>query len=134
MNIFFDENSQKLIIDAKKEMKYLKHPYVGSEHLFLAILNNRKLEITRCLNSYGIFYDSFKNKLVDSVGVGKKANSWYLFTPLLKDVINNAVYYSSDGKVSPKELLISLLKQGEGIANRILLSLNIDIIELCNKF
>ena len=38
MNLFFDEDSQKILVDAKKEMYNLKHPYVGSEHLLLAIL------------------------------------------------------------------------------------------------
>lgn len=134
MKLLIDDESQRLIINAKKEMFNLKHPYVGSEHLFLAILNDSNLEITKSLNSYGIFYESFKNKLIDSVGVGKKNSNWFLFTPLLKNIINNAINYSVDGNVSPRELLISLLKQGDGIANRILLSSNIDIFELCSKF
>ena len=52
MNLLFDEDSQKLIIMAKKEMFNLKHPYVGSEHLLLAILSYDKLEITKILNNY----------------------------------------------------------------------------------
>lgn len=134
MKTLIDDESQRLIINAKEEMFNLKHPYVGSEHLFLAILNNSNLEITKSLNSYGISYESFKNKLIDSVGVGKKTSNWFLFTPLFKNIINNAINYSVDGNVSPREILISLLKQGDGIANRILLSSNIDIFELCSKF
>ena len=49
MNLFFDEDSQKILVDAKKEMYNLKHPYVGSEHLLLAILKNKDLEITKFL-------------------------------------------------------------------------------------
>ena len=40
MNLFFSEDSQKIIINAKKEMYELKHPYVGSEHLLLSILKH----------------------------------------------------------------------------------------------
>ena len=133
MNINFDDDSQKLIEEAKEEMFKLKHPYVGSEHLLLAILNNSDLDITKELNHYGIFYELFKNKLIDSVGSGKKNSNWYLFTPLLKDIINNAADYSGDGIIRPKELLISLLMCGDGVANRILLSSNIDICELCSR-
>ena len=35
----FSEDAQKVLMDAKKEMQKLKHPYVGSEHLLLAILS-----------------------------------------------------------------------------------------------
>ena len=34
----FDEEAQKVMVEAKREMQALKHPYVGSEHLMLAIL------------------------------------------------------------------------------------------------
>ena len=36
----FTEEARKILVDAKKEMHDLKHPYVGSEHLLLAILKN----------------------------------------------------------------------------------------------
>ena len=64
MNLFFDEDSQKILVDAKKEMYNLKHPYVGSEHLLLAILKNKDLEITKFLNDYDINYEIFKKELL----------------------------------------------------------------------
>ena len=36
----FDADAQKVLIIAKKEMQELRHPYVGTEHLLLAILKN----------------------------------------------------------------------------------------------
>ena len=36
----FSEDAQKALVLARKEMRALKHPYVGSEHLLLAILKN----------------------------------------------------------------------------------------------
>ena len=77
----FDENAQKIIILAKKEMKLLKHPYVGTEHLLLAILSVDDCEITKILGKYKITYTSFKEELVRVVGVGNKENDWFLFTP-----------------------------------------------------
>ena len=60
----FDADAQKILITAKKEMQELKHPYVGTEHLLLAILSNEKLEITKTLHDYKIDYNSFKNELI----------------------------------------------------------------------
>ena len=36
----FTEEARKILMSAKEEMKALKHPYVGSEHLLLAILKD----------------------------------------------------------------------------------------------
>ena len=135
MNLFFDEEAQKLIINAKKEMYELKHPYVGSEHLLLSILHSN-LYITKRLNKYGITYDDFRNKLIDTVGIGSNSNTWFLFTPLLRRIINNATYYSKDNSkmVTPYSLLISILEEGDGVANRILISMNIDVDVLYDEF
>ena len=38
----FTEEAKKILISAKEEMKKLKHPYVGSEHLLMAILKDKK--------------------------------------------------------------------------------------------
>ena len=136
MNLYFDEESQKLILNAKKEMYELNHPYVGSEHLLLAILNNNNLDITKVLNSYGINYDNFREELINTIGIGKKNNNWFLFTPLLKRIINNATYYSKGNNklVTPYHLLISILQEGDGVANRILMGMNIDLNLLYEKF
>ena len=135
MNLFFDEESQKLIINAKKEMYDLKHPYVGSEHLLLSILHS-DLDITKRLNNLGITYNKFKKELIKTVGVGSKSNTWFLFTPLLRKIINNATYYSKDNSrmVTPYNLFISILEEGDGVANRILISMGIDIDKLSEEF
>lgn len=136
MNLFFDEDAQKLLVMAKKEMYDLKHPYVGSEHLLLAILKNKKLDITKFLNEFGINYENFRNELIEVVGVGSKCNDWFLFTPLLKRILNNATYSSREdnNSVSPYNLFVSILQEGDGIANRILLGMNIDLELLYDKF
>lgn len=136
MNCYFDEQSQKLIVDAKKEMIKLKHPYVGSEHLFLAILHMNNLEITAELEKYGITYTSFRDKLVESVGIGKKESHWFLFTPMLKSILINASLYSENNNnvITPYYLLLSIFKEGDGVANRILLSMNVDFSALYERF
>lgn len=135
MNSFFDEDSQKLILCAKKEMLELRHPYVGSEHLFLAILH-MDFEITKILYHYGITYQNFKDELIRTVGIGHKKNDWFLFTPLLKKMLIQASLYSKKNYhfVTPEAILVSILREGDGVANRILYSMNIDIDALQEKF
>ena len=131
----FSEEAQKALILAKKEMNNLRHPYVGSEHLFLSILSMKDLEITKVLSSYNITYEIFKSELIRIVGVGKESNEWFLYTPLLKRVIETAILNSKEKgevEVSVNELLLAILEEGEGVAIRLLIGLNIDVDEIYN--
>ncbi len=132
----FNEESRKVIKDAKKEMYELKHPYVGSEHLFLSILKNSKT-ISNKLQEYNLTYETFKNEIIDIIGIGKEENNWFLYTPLLKRIIENAILDSKEnnnGEVTVEHLFSSLLEEGEGIAIRIMLGMNIDLDDLYNTF
>ncbi len=131
----FSEEAQKALILAKAEMNNLRHPYVGSEHLFLAILSMKNLELTKILASYDITYEKFKKELIKIVGVGKESNEWFLYTPLLKRVIETAILNSKEKgevEVSVNELLLAVLEEGEGVAIRLLIGLNIDVDEVYN--
>ena len=131
----FDEEAQKILIMAKKEMLELKHPYVGSEHLLLSILKNSST-ISKYLNEVDITYDKFKSEIIRIIGIGNTASEWFLFTPLLKRIIENAILDSKQNSemVGVERLFLSLLEEGEGVANRILLGMNIDIDALYEKF
>ena len=34
----YDESARKVLVNMQKEMVSLRHPYIGSEHLFLSLL------------------------------------------------------------------------------------------------
>ena len=132
----FDEEARKILVNAKKEMSELKHPYVGSEHLLLAILNSKN-SISKKLSEYKLTYDSFRNELIDVVGIGNIESTNFLYTPLLKRIIENSIEDSkenNDGIVTIEHLFSALLEEGEGVAIRILLSMNISLDDLYNEF
>ncbi len=132
----FNEEARQILINAKSEMKELKHPYVGSEHLLLAILRDDN-PISKKLKEYRLDYESFRLELIDIVGIGEVASNWFLYTPLLKRVMENAIIDSKEnnnGTVTIEHLFASLLEEGEGVAIRILLGMNIDIDDLYSEF
>lgn len=132
----FSEEAQKVLMLAKKEMQDLRHPYVGSEHLLLAILNQEN-EISKKLEELSISYDLFREELIRIVGIGKEQNPWFLYTPLLKRVIENAILTSkeaNDSEVSTLHLFLSLLEEGDGVAIRILSTLSVDWEDLYDLF
>jgi ATP-dependent Clp protease ATP-binding subunit ClpC len=131
----FTEESQKVMVLAKKEMISLKHPYIGTEHLVLAILKNENNEIAMKLNEYGLTYKKFKDEIKDKIGEGKEKSEWFLYTPLLKRVIENAILDSkgnNNGEVTVSHLFTSLLDEGEGVAIRLFLGMGINIDKLYN--
>ncbi len=132
----FSEDAQKVLMNAKKEMQDLKHPYVGSEHLFLSLLKVNN-DSSKKLNELGITYNSFKDKLVELVGIGKEENPWFLYTPLLKRVLETALLISKESsfnEVTTEHLLFAVLEEGEGVAIRVLNKLAVDINELQDYF
>lgn len=133
----FSEETQKVLIMAKKEMTMLKHPYVGSEHLLLAILHDDSLLVTKILNGYNINYINYRDEIIKIIGEGKVSNEWFLFTPLLKRVLENAILECKEEnlkEVTIERVFISLLEEGDGVAIRTLMGMNIDIDALYEKF
>ena len=74
----FNEEAQTVLMNAKKEMLDLGHPYIGTEHLLLSILKTNS-NITERLNNYDPYYDNFKEELSKVVGTTKrKVNTFYI--------------------------------------------------------
>lgn len=132
----FEEETRKVLIHAKEEMKALKHPYVGSEHLLLAILKDEN-DISDKLKSYHITYEAVREEIIKMIGIGSKESEWFLYTPLLKRVLEQAVVDSKEnnqGVVTIEHLFSSLLEEGEGVALRILVGMDVDIDDLYQEF
>ena len=133
----FDEESKKILKKAKLEMQELKHPFVGTEHLLLSILNFQELKITNKLNEEGITYNIFKEELINTIGIGNSLNSYFIYTPLLKRVLESAIINAKEDNlvlVDLNCLFLALLEEGEGVGIRILNNLGVNIDELYLEF
>ena len=132
----FKEDTRKVLMNAKLEMQELKHPYIGSEHLLLSILKNKN-EVSERLKDFGLTYDIFKSEIIKLVGVGKNKSTCLLYTPLLKRVMESAMIDSrenNNGNVTINHLFAALLEEGEGVAIRVMLGLDIDLDALYDEF
>ena len=132
----FNEEAQTVLINAKKEMLELGHPYIGTEHLLLSILNSDSNVCNR-LSNFNLNYNNFKEELCRVVGTTNKKSEYFLYTPLLRKVLDNAVMDSkenNDGEVTLEHLFFSMLEEGEGIAIRVLIGMGIDVEGLYDDF
>lgn len=133
----YDEEAKKILLNMQKEMVELRHPYIGSEHLLLSLLKYGDKGIISKFSDVDVTYDSFKNELINVVGVGKSKNEFFLYTPLLRNILESASMNSTDkGKkfVDSDDLFVSLFEEGEGVAIRILIGMGVDVDELYDNF
>ena len=128
MNNKMNYELTKIIKQAEKEMLELRHPYVGSEHLLLSLLSIDSInEIT---SKYNLTYDNFRKELINIVGQANKKSKVILYTPLLRGIISE--FMETDNKNEYK-LLEILLTNDDGIAVRILDTMDIDILAILDE-
>ena len=122
---------EKVLSKAEKEHDLLKHPYVGTEHLLLAILSYDN-DLTKKLKEYKLTYNTFKRKLKEIIGEGTNKSPYILYTPMLRKVLSIAETNSETKEnISYEDLFSAILEANEGIAIRILELMNIDIKDIC---
>ena len=125
----FNEEVRKVLIMSKMEMKKLKHPYIGTEHFVLSILKKENI-ISNMLLKYDVTYDKFKSEIINSIGEGAVDNSLFIYTPLMKKIIENSIMICKEKNLQEVNLecmFLSFLEEGEGIAMRILLGFGVDV-------
>lgn len=127
MKYLYSDGYNNLLINAENEMKKLKHPYVGTEHLLLAFLKNTDNYIVELLNDNGLNYACFKDLLIKFIGIGNVQYDLILYTPLLRKIIDDSIYYSDDNFIDENNLFFSFYFSDDGIAKSLLKIMNIDI-------
>ena len=123
---------KRIFKDAEKKAMDLNHPYIGTEHLLLSLINNDD-KIKKTLLKYDLTYDEFLAELLLAVGTNENKKCTCIYTPLLKRVIKTADEISKNKMMEPMHLLEAILEEGEGIAIRVIISMGIDIDKLYDE-
>ena len=126
MENIYNENIIKLFKSAEKEREKLNHRYVGTEHMLLAILKSDD-KINNYLKNYDLNYDKFYTILKDNLPSENEKIVNNVYTPLLKKVI-----LSCEDNISEEKILYNMLNEGEGVAIRLLMNMNIDVDAIYN--
>lgn len=118
----FNESVQKVLIEANKESSLLKHEYVGSEHLFLSLLNSDN-SFSNYMNKYNVDYSIYKEKLIELVGIGNSESTRFLCTPLLKKILEESILLckeKNNQEVEIEDIVMSTFEEEEGIGIKVL--------------
>ncbi len=133
----FTPRAQKVIALSKEEAARFRHNYVGTEHLLLGLIQLGEGVAVQVLQKMGLNLDNLRKAVETQVGYGNesmKAEN-IPYTPRFRKVIGLAAREAkmlNHSYIGTEHLLLALLRDGEGVAARVLLSLNVDI-ERCRK-
>lgn len=131
----FSEGAAQVFVTAQDEARSLGHPYVGTEHLLLAILKIDKSKIIKVLRNNGVTYDRVLREITTMVGtnVHQSVVGSPQMTPRARRVIELAHDESrmlGQKKIGVEHIVLGIVREGEGIAAHILKQMNISLTNL----
>ncbi|HYJ32340.1 MAG TPA: ATP-dependent Clp protease ATP-binding subunit [Candidatus Binatia bacterium] len=127
----FTERVRKVMYLAREEAARLQHDYIGTEHLLLGVIREGEGIAATVLNNLGLDLDAIRQaveSMVASTG-GTLTIGEIPFTPRAKRVLELSVDEARQlghNYVGTEHLLLGLIREGEGVAARVLLELGVD--------
>ncbi|MGC4017127.1 MAG: ATP-dependent Clp protease ATP-binding subunit [Luteolibacter sp.] len=134
----FTPRAQQVLALARKEADRFNHSYVGTEHLLLGLIKLGQGVAVNVLERMGLDLETVRMEVEKEVGSGapQKAPGNIPYTPRVKKVLalaNKEAKALNHSYVGTEHLLLGLLREGEGVAARVLKRLDVDIQRTRNE-
>ncbi len=136
MTYKFTNRAQKAIELANEVAIELGHNYIGTEHILYGLTKEGSGVASKVLGNQEVTPDEVIDKIVELIGQEEPITETLGFTPRTKRVIENAFIEARKlgyNYIGTEHLLIGILREGDCIAARILLELNVNIPRLYNE-
>ncbi|MFL2826294.1 MAG: ATP-dependent Clp protease ATP-binding subunit [Opitutales bacterium] len=133
----FTPRAQQVLALSRKEAERFNHNYVGTEHLLLGLINLGQGVAVNVLQKMDLDLQTVRVAVEKQVGIGPESKPLGAipYTPRVKKVLalsGKEAKLLNHSYVGTEHILLGLLREGEGVAARVLKSLNIDI-ERCRN-
>jgi ATP-dependent Clp protease ATP-binding subunit ClpC len=134
----FTPRAQQVLALARKEADRFHHNYVGTEHILLGLIKLGQGVAVSVLQKMGLDLETVRGAVEKQVGTGQetKTTGSIPYTPRVKKVLALAGKEAkalNHSYVGTEHILLGLLREGEGVAARVLKSLDIDIERTRNE-
>ncbi|MDE0768559.1 MAG: ATP-dependent Clp protease ATP-binding subunit [Opitutaceae bacterium] len=134
----FTPRAQQVLALARKEADRFHHNYVGTEHILLGLIKLGQGVAVSVLQKMGLDLETVRAAVEKQVGSGPegKASGSIPYTPRVKKVLALAGKEAkalNHSYVGTEHILLGLLREGEGVAARVLKSLDVDIERTRNE-
>ncbi len=134
----FTPRAQQVLALAKREARRFGHNYVGTEHLLLGLIKLGQGVAVAALQAMGLDLETVRFEVEKHSGPGQttKMEGNPPVTPRVKRVIALAAKEAralNYNYIGTEHLLLGLLREGDGVAARILRNLNVDADAVRNE-
>src|SRR5512136_1147950 len=127
----FTERARRVVFFAQEEAGRLGENYVSTEHLLLGLVRENDSVAARILDRLGVSLGRIRSEIERQVarGDGQLGREMQL-TPRAKRVIDLAYDEArqlNNNYIGTEHLLLGLVREGEGLAGRVLTKLGVDL-------
>ncbi len=131
MNDRFTQRVRKVLFLARDEAGRLQHDYIGTEHLLLGIIREGDGVAANVLRKMNVDFERLQKAVEDSVTapMGPVSIGEIPFTPRAKKVLELSIDEArlhNHNYVGTEHLLLALIREGEGVAARVLGEMGVD--------
>lgn len=128
----FSPRAQQVIALARKEAERFNHNFVGTEHLLLGLLALGRGVAVEVLMNMGLDLTLVREEIEKHIGTGpdQKMIGLIPYTPRVKKVLALAAREAkalNDRYLGTEHILLGLLREGDGVAARVLRNLDVDL-------
>lgn len=121
----FTDKARKVLVLAQEEARGLHQPYVGTEHVLLALLKEEDGLAAQALERLGVYYEATVAAIRRIVTIDESTDvSGHLsFTPRVKRVLENSLREAmqmGQSYISTEHLLLGIIRENEGTAIEVL--------------
>ena len=129
----FTEQAKLAIDKARDEAIAMGHSLIGSEHLFLGILQQEG-QVAAAFENAGITADLIRQKIIDLVGDGSGSATRLLGfsqrTVQIFEISHMAARQMGSDVMGIEHMMVGILREGKGLAVKILSDLNVNMTSL----
>jgi len=130
----FTEKAIKVIMLAQEEARRLGHNFVGTEQILLGLIGEGTGVAAKVLKSLGVNLKDSRIEVEKIIGRGSGFVAVEIpFTPRAKRVLELSLEEARQlghNYIGTEHLLLGLIREGEGVAARVLENLNIDLTKV----
>ncbi|HHO81279.1 MAG TPA: AAA family ATPase, partial [Bacillaceae bacterium] len=126
----FTERAQRVLALAQDEAIRLGHSSIGTEHILLGLIREGEGIAARVLKSMGLSLEQIREEVEGLVGRGTERPTSTTYTPRAKKVIELAFDEArklGHTYVGTEHILLGLIREGEGVAARVLANLGVSL-------
>jgi len=133
----FTERARKVVVKAQDEARFLKQNYIGTEHILLGLIDEKEGIAAKVFDELNIDFEDIREAIKDVVTEGTSESYEHIpFTPRAKKVLELSLREAlqmGHNYIGTEHILLGLLREGEGVAARVLNSLGITLDNVKEK-